>query len=207
MESGKIVQRGAEAVLLLKKHEGQKVLVKDRIRKGYRIPELDKRVRSQRTKREAKLLGMARRVGVNTPRILDLKESSIVMEWVKGKRVKDCLNEMPKKERLGAYRLMGETIGRLHEGGVIHGDLTTSNMIIKDRELFLIDFGLGKNSKKIEDQAVDLYVLYEAVRSTHFVWLEEAWTNVLKAYKQKYSNAQQVLERVKKIEVRRRYKS
>jgi len=202
----RIVQRGAEAVLFLKKHEGEDVLVKERVRKSYRIPELDKRIRSQRTRGEAKLLSMARRVGVNTPRTLELGESSIVMEWLNGRRVKDCLNELPKKERLEIYRLVGETVGRLHEGGLIHGDLTTSNMIVRDSKLFLIDFGLGKFSNKIEDQAVDLYVLYEAIRSTHFIWLEEAWTNVLKAYNQKYSNAQQVLGRLKKIESRRRYK-
>ncbi len=203
----RVVQRGAEAVLFLKEQEGEDVLVKERIKKSYRIPELDKRIRSQRTRGEAKLLGMARRIGVDTPRTLGIEESSIIMEWVNGKRIKDHLNEMPKKERLDLYRLIGKTVGRLHEGGIIHGDLTTSNMILKESVLFLIDFGLGKFSKKIEDQAVDLYVLYEALRSTHFILLEEAWTNVLKAYNQKYSNARQVLGRLKKIESRRRYKS
>ncbi len=203
----RLIQRGAEAVLFLRKQEGEDVLVKERVRKGYRIPELDKRIRSQRTRGEAKLLGMARRVGVNTPRTLETGDSSIVMEWLDGRRVKDCLNGLPENERLEVYSLMGETVGRLHEGGIIHGDLTTSNMILKDGGLFLIDFGLGKFSKKVEDQAVDLYVLYEALRSTHFIRLKEAWTNVLKAYNQKYSNAQQVLGRLKKIESRRRYKS
>jgi tRNA A-37 threonylcarbamoyl transferase component Bud32 len=140
---------------------------------------------------------------------------------------------MEKARRVLVYGLMGESIGKLHSAGIIHGDLTTSNMIFKDAvqkggteerrrqqtpsgkgaanftqeaRLYIIDFGLGKISGKIEDQAVDLYLLYEALKSTHLRLMGDAWKGILKAYKQNYSKSNEVLSRVMKIEKRRRYK-
>jgi len=201
-----IIQRGAEAVLYLEEREGKKVLVKDRLPKGYRIPQLDDRIRMQRTRHEESLLLKAKRAGVHTPNIVDAGESKLVIEWIDGKKLKDSLNGMPRGQRVGIYRLIGESIGRLHSAGIIHGDLTTSNMIFKDNGLYIIDFGLGKISGKIEDQAVDLYLLYEALKSTHLRLLDEAWKNILKAYKQNYAKSNEVLARIVKIERRRRYK-
>ena len=201
----KIVQRGAEAVLYKGEFEGETALVKERVKKGYRIPQLDTRIRRRRTRHESELLSRARRAGVLTPRVLDVSGNTIVMEWVEGKRVKDCLNKMPKKEVKRACSLIGESIAKLHSAGIIHGDLTTSNMILGKKGLYLIDFGLGKSSGKVEDQAVDLYLLYEALRSTHFKILDEAWRNVLNAYKQKYSNSIHILDRIEQIKKRRRY--
>ncbi|MCX6814081.1 MAG: KEOPS complex kinase/ATPase Bud32 [Candidatus Aenigmarchaeota archaeon] len=202
----KIIQRGAEAVLYLEERDGDKVLVKDRLPKGYRIPQLDEKIRTQRTKREESLILKARRAGVNAPNIVEARESKIIMEWIEGKKIKDTLNSMPRSQRMEIYKLIGESIGKLHSNGIIHGDLTTSNMIFKDGRLYIIDFGLGKISGKIEDQAVDLYLLYEALKSTHLKRLNEAWEGILKAYKQNYSKSKEVLNRVLKIEKRRRYK-
>ena len=202
----KLMQRGAEAVLSTGVHDGENVVIKDRIRKGYRLPELDRKIRKQRTKREEDLLNRARRAGVSTPRILDSDDSTIVLELINGRRIKDTLNKMKMSERKKVYRLMGEAMAKLHAGGIVHGDATTSNMILKGETLYLIDFGLGKVSRKAEDQAVDMYLLHEAIRSTHFEYLEEAWSGILNAYKQKYSNSNIVLKQLEKIEKRRRYK-
>jgi Kae1-associated kinase Bud32 len=202
----KIIQRGAEAVLYLEEMDGKKVLVKDRLPKGYRIPQLDDKIRMQRTRHEQALLLKAKRAGVAAPNIVDAGESRIVMEWIEGKKLKDSLNGMARSQRGGIYRLMGESIGRLHSAGIIHGDLTTSNMIFKDNRLYIIDFGLGRISGKIEDQAVDLYLLYEALKSTHLRLLGDAWKSILKAYKQNYAKSNEVLSRLLKIENRRRYK-
>lgn len=200
-----IVQRGAEAVLYMGKHEGAAALVKDRVRKGYRLPELDERIRRQRTSMEARMLERARRAGVDAPKVWSEGDGKIVMEWIDGERVKDCLNGMPESRRMEVYRLIGESVAKLHEAGLVHGDLTTSNMILKGGKLYIIDFGLGKSSKKVEDQAVDLHLFFEAVRSTHFKLLDEAWTNVLKHYRLKYRIANEVLNQVDKIRTRRRY--
>ena len=63
---------------------------------------------------------------------------------------------------------MGKTINKVHDLGIIHGDLTTSNMIIRnDKQIVLIDFGLSYYKDSAEDKAVDLYVLERAFKSTH----------------------------------------
>ena len=201
-----IIQRGAEAILCLQEKDGEKVLVKDRIPKGYRIPELDGWLRIQRTRREENLLLRARRAGVRAPAVLESGETRLVMEWIEGKKLKDFLNGMERKERKEVCRKIGEAAGRLHENGIVHGDLTTSNMIFKNGALYIIDFGLGKVSSKPEDQAVDLYLLYEALKSTHLKLLEEAWRDILNAYKQNCSKCNEILARFRKIEKRRRYK-
>lgn len=207
----KILYRGAEAVLTLDKRivEGEErdVVIKERISKGYRIKVLDDVLRSRRTKREESLLRKARSAGVMTPRIFDSDRFRIVFEFLDGPKVKDALNGMDGKNREGVYRKIGESIGRLHSYNMIHGDLTTSNMIILGKDVYFIDFGLGKLSSKEEDKAMDLYLLYEALKSTHFMILDEAWESVISFYKKQYPQAGIVLDRLEKIEKRHRYKA
>ena len=198
----KIIQRGAEAILYLR----GKDLVKERIPKGYRLPELDRKIRKQRTKSEMKLMERSRISKVPVPRVRVEDENKLVMEYVKGERIKDVLSGMAPRERTTMCGKMGEMIARLHANGIIHGDLTTSNMILKGNGVYLIDFGLGKFSEKVEDQAVDLFLLYEALKSTHFRSLEECWKGILKAYGQNYPNAKEVLKRIENIKKRRRYR-
>jgi TP53 regulating kinase-like protein len=201
----KIVARGAEAVL---RRDGQR-LVKDRVRKGYRVPELDHKIRGRRTRTEERLLGRARRAGVNAPRVWQSSGHEIVMEFVEGPTVKECLNSLTRKERLAVCGEIGRAAASLHRAGIMHGDLTTSNMILmggKPERLYVIDFGLARASQRIEDQAVDLFLLYEALKAAHFRFLDESWKTIIKAYKHNYTIAGQVLERFRKIERRRRYR-
>ena len=201
----KLVARGAEAVLYLERMDSQTVLVKERVKKGYRLPVLDGRIRQNRTKTEADLIARARRAGVDAPMVLDVKDSKILMEWLGKERLKEKLSGMTKTQRLDAWSRIGRAVSKLHTYGIVHGDLTTSNMVLKDGRLWLIDFGLGRTSKRVEDQAVDLYLLYEAIRAAHFNLLEEGWKVILKTYKQNYSQSQAVFERLEKIKKRRRY--
>jgi TP53 regulating kinase-like protein len=64
---------------------------------------------------------------------------------------------------------IGVVLARMHDLDIVHGDLTTSNMILKAStlEIFIIDFGLGMLKPTIEDKGVDLYVLERAFLSTH----------------------------------------
>lgn len=71
-------------------------------------------------------------------------------------------------------RSIGTALGKMHDAGVVHGDLTTSNIMVKDTpgvepgfQIVMIDFGLGTMQPHIEDKAVDLYVLERAFISTH----------------------------------------
>lgn len=218
----RLIAQGAEAKLWKGKFQSGEALIKDRIRKGYRLEELDRRIRRQRTRRESEFLSRARRAGVSTPQVLSIEGDKIIMEFLEGERIKDILNSSPKSKRELIYGLIGEAAARLHSAGIMHGDLTTSNMILKTSHkgnrkgrqlkqgekscLFIIDFGLGKFSRRPEDFATDLFLLCEALKSTHFKYLNEAWQNILKAYCDNYTDSETVLQRFKKIEKRRRYR-
>jgi Kae1-associated kinase Bud32 len=212
----KIIQRGAEAILY---REGGE-LVKDRVAKGYRLPELDSRIRRLRTRGEARMLDYAARSGLDVPRISDVGETSLRMDFIEGERVKDALNGMAESERDRTCGLIGAALAKMHTAGIAHGDFTTSNMILKneplgsvdgcggkkDIRLYVIDFGLAKMSKKAEDHAVDLYLLYEALKAAHFKYLNRSWQYILQSYSGNYANAGAVLQRFGAIEKRRRYK-
>lgn len=194
-----LLQRGAEAEVRLENGKVRKI----RIKKGYRIPELDERIRQERTKLEANLLRKARRAGIAVPRVLEVGKYEIKMEFIQGERIKEWLSM--GKNRCRIFAEIGRMVAELHHWGVIHGDLTTSNFILSKGRVYLIDFGLGRFSSRVEDQAVDLLLLYESIRATHFQLLKTAWKTILKEYKANYSNAPAVIQQVEKIKRRRRY--
>ena len=198
------IASGAEAVI---ERSGGKI-IKRRVSKNYRTPELDTRIRAARTRSEAKLISEARRCGVPTPIIYDVDtaEHTIEMEFIEGPRMKDVLDP-------GMSERIGELVGRLHGCGIIHGDLTTSNLILHngggsgdgdgDDRIYFIDFGLGYFEKNVEAQGVDVHVLFQTFVSTHGdSGLEEAFSS---GYRRTFSDADQVLARVREIEVRGRY--
>ncbi len=195
----KIIKRGAEAILYLENEQ----LIKDRIKKSYRISEIDNPLRKDRTKKEAKLINEARRIGIQTPKIFDIKEDKIVMEFVEGERLKEFFNHSNQRKEISEK--LGKDVGLLHANQIIHGDLTTSNMILREDEIVFIDFGLGSFSNRTEDFATDLSVFKEAVKSTHFKYLEELWNSFIKGYKQTNPNWDKVLKALDNIEKRGRY--
>jgi len=199
----KIIKRGAEAVLYLEDNN----LVKERIKKGYRLQQIDIELRKNRTKKEAKLISEARRCGISTPRVIsvDEKNNKILMDFIDGKRLKEFLNETNDENRKRVAENTGKSVGLLHRHGIVHGDLTTSNMILKDDKIYFIDFGLGEFSKRIENIAIDLSVLKEAFKSTHFKHLNLLWDSFIKGYKQTNDNFNKVLETLDNIEKRGRY--
>lgn len=213
----KTIARGAEAVL---RRDGDR-LVKERVRKGYRVRELDDRIRLGRTRTEERMLSKARRAGVEAPMVIESSDSGIVMEYVGGRTVKEGLESLSAKDRSKACEQIGEAAARLHKAGIMHGDLTTSNMILPSMEMrkewkgrapgwdgrvVIIDFGLARSSRRVEDQAVDLFLLYEALKSAHYRFLDESWETIIKAYKYNYTIADSVLNRFSDIEKRRRYR-
>ena len=193
-----IVGRGAEAVL----NKDDEFLTKERVKKSYRLKEIDEKIRKSRTKREASLIRAARRIGVNVPAIIDEDTKTIKMEFLAGKRIKDVLNENNYEELCTGIAAF---IALLHKNDIIHGDLTTSNMMLKENEIYFIDFGLGFISRRFEDLAVDLHLLKEALEAKHFQHWEILFNEVLKGYK-KSKNSRRVLEQFKRVEKRGRYK-
>jgi len=209
MSKGKIIGRGAEALLV---RDGR-ILRKKRIKKGYRHERLDLMLRTWRTRREAKLLDKASSV-IKVPGVkaIDGKakrafepETEIEMEFIEGKLLSQYLDKFSLSKALKICKKIGENTAKLHDKDIVHGDLTTSNMILKNDEVYFIDFGLGYHSARAEDKAVDLHLLREALEARHFRHWHEYFTKVLEGYKIS-KNANSVFERLKKVESRGRYK-
>ena len=205
-----LIKKGAEANLYLENWHGKKVIIKERIPKKYRLPVLDERIRTYRTVHEPQLMHEAKKAGVPTPTIymVDLAKKSIIMEYVEGKQVKRILNQLSAKERIELCRKIGILIGRLHKNGIIHGDLTTSNMILTSNgKIYFVDFGLGEFSKELEARGVDLHLMKRALQSTHYLFAEESFNAVLEGYAEAVGEveAKKVLEKIREIELRGRY--
>ncbi len=190
---------GAEATIWLEKtREGVRV-VKDRLPKAYRHPLLDAALRRTRTRREANIL---RKLPVPGPRLIATDRASVIeMEFIDGVQLKRLLDGKPSWTRT-----VGERVARLHDAGIIHGDLTTSNMLVRDDELVLIDFGLSFTSRSAEDKAVDIHLWKQALESKHYKIFDEAYKGFLEGYAAS-ENATRVLERLRTVEARGRNKA
>ncbi|MBI2672231.1 Kae1-associated serine/threonine protein kinase, partial [Candidatus Woesearchaeota archaeon] len=168
--------RGAEAVVYLDIRENpyQPIIIKSRIKKDYRIKELDEKLRKFRTKREVKLLEKSSGI-INVPKVLEFNDFDIITEYIDGEKLSSVLDSLNEKEREKVCFLIGESLAKLHNNDIIHGDLTTSNIILKDNKTYFIDFGLGSFSNKIEDKAVDLHLLRQALKSRHYLNFEKSF--------------------------------
>lgn len=189
-----IIARGAEAIIELIEN----YIIKRRIEKGYRVKELDEKIRRERTKLEAKIMNEARRLGINVPQIFEVGDFFIKMEYIDGIQLKNVIN-------LDLIKEVGKIVAKLHKNNIIHGDLTTSNFIVKENKIYLIDFGLSKFSTKIEDKAEDLLVLYYVLKSVHNEKFENFWKEFEKSYLEEYEEGKKVIERMYEILKRGRY--
>lgn len=187
---------------------GHQVVQKRRICKSYRIKNIDSRLISYRTREEAKLMTEARLHGVSVPIIydVDLEKGVITMDYLKGKRIKDILNDLSEKERMRICKKIGESIARFHNNNIIHGDITTSNMILLDDRVHFIDFGLGEKNSEMETKGVDLHVLMEALESTHSKYAN-CFDYVLDGYRKEFKgDANVVVKKIGEIVKRGRYR-
>ncbi len=201
---------GAEAEVYRARWYGIDVVVKRRTSKPYRIRGLDEEIRFRRTIGEAKILHYAKKSEVPTPTVyfLDLTNYMIIMSFIEGERIREALSKFNGEERIRKTELIGVYTGRLHQAGIQHGDLTTSNMILtEDGRIFLIDFGLSTFTNDIEDIAVDLILFKRALMSTHYVFAEECFKAFIKGYASVRGRnvVEKVLDRVREVEKRGRY--
>lgn len=195
------IYKGAEAVLYKDEYLGIPVIKKERKPKEYRIEEVDKKIRTNRIKKEARMMKKARKA-VKTPYILqiDQETTTLTMEEINGKTLKERIKKK-EEEPKEIGKEIGRLIKKLHGEDIIHNDLTTSNMIRgKDGDIYFIDFGLAGNTEKVEDKAMDLLVFKKMLKSTHWENTEKIWRNLKKKY-----GEEKTLERLKEIEGRRRY--
>lgn len=207
------MQNGAEAIVHLEpksygfekdkndKTVHEEMVVKERIQKNYRLPQIDSKLRKERTRTEVRMLTEARRCGVLTPIIYGVDEYALKMEYIKGIPLKFVIDTDEKTAEIA-----GETIGKLHANNIIHGDLTTSNMIYiqEDSKLYVIDFGLSFSENSVEAKGVDIHVLFQTFDSSHKNpnHLKELFEN---GYRKSYKDANLILKRAEEIKQRGRY--
>jgi TP53 regulating kinase and related kinases len=189
---------GAEAVI----YKEENTVIKDRVEKSYRIPILDEELRFFRTRREQKIIEKLTNAGVKVPSILaSPSKSQLVMSYIDGIKLRDYVTKDNFEE---IAKIVGGTLGKIHSLDIIHGDLTTSNMIFSKGEIYFIDFGLSFVSTRIEDRAVDLHLLRQALESYHFAFWERMYEIIITYYKSAVSNSEDVLKRLEVVERRGR---
>lgn len=259
-----IIAQGAEAIITIDKDK----ITKNRIKKSYRIPFLDEKLRKSRTRSEAKIISKLENI-IPVPKILKTDEKqTIEMQFINGKKLSDSLESLDYKK---ISKIIADNISKMHNQGITHGDLTTSNMIYVDdnspknsvtttnnnididnintksakqlskrrefsicnmdmnskiesssrllskniqsseseianseEKVYFIDFGLAFHSNKIEDKAVDLHLLQQALEAKHFTIWQDCWKIILNKYNANQSK--DILQRIKVIESRGRYK-
>jgi TP53 regulating kinase-like protein len=204
----RVIARGAEADLVLREWNGLKAVSKIRRPKAYRHPELDGWLRRSRTKAEADIIHRAKMSGVPTPLLyhVDPEDAVIVMEYVDGVKVRDAVDGWTDDERKTVFTRIGGYAGRLHGAGIIHGDLTTSNILKQGERLVFIDFGLAEVSTEVEKRGVDLNLMNRMLTSTHYRHQEELLAAFVEGYRGTLgAEAEEALTRMEEVAKRGRY--
>jgi len=200
-----LIAQGAEARLW----EDRGSIIKERLSKSYRLPQLDEALRKFRTRREAKILQKLEELNFPAPRLREFsdKRMSIMMDFIPGEKLRDVLAQSDQYQELAQE--VGRKIGRMHAQHIVHGDLTTSNMMVhqETKEINFIDFGLSAFSEKVEDKAVDLFLLERALESGHYQFSPSLFEHVLQGYQEANPEAAKILERFAVVKKRGRNKS
>mmetsp|Transcript_9656 Transcript_9656/g.29310 ORF Transcript_9656/g.29310 Transcript_9656/m.29310 type:complete len:235 (+) Transcript_9656:120-824(+) len=202
-----VLGQGAEGIVRLVEFLGRRAVMKQRFKKEYRHPVLDRSLTSKRLSQEVRTMLRCRKLGVPTPAVyfVDTEAASIYMEYlVHANTLKVTFSSSPP-DMDDICRKVGTTVAKLHDGNIVHGDLTTSNMMLhSDGRLFLIDFGLSYFSAAEEDKAVDLYVLERAISSTHSLTADRMNNMICSTYLKASRCGKNVLRRLEDVRQRGR---
>jgi TP53 regulating kinase and related kinases len=206
---GALLYRGAEADVIKAPWYGETAVYKLRKPLPYRLEALDKEIRRQRTIREAEMIGRAKAAGVNAPRLffVDPPGATIVMEYIMGDRMKDLVPKLSDRDVGEMFEALGGDVARLHRAGIMHGDLTTANIVKRGRDLVFLDFGLSVHSSRVEDHAVDLRLIKETIVGAHSAVASVAVDSLLSGYARVAGErrAKAVIKQLRSIERRGRY--
>jgi TP53 regulating kinase and related kinases len=181
------LRRGAEADLSLATIGPWRVVIKHRVRKEYRNPSLDRQIRHDRTISEASIIHEAKTAGARVPSIvgIDVENNAIAMTHLHGTVARERLDEMSISEARKLLRSIGEQIGLLHAAGIVHGDLTTSNVIVSASGTpSIVDFGMSRRSLESEDRGVDLHLLQRSIVASHSKSPSSMMNAMIRGYEQ-----------------------
>ncbi|KAM9859477.1 EKC/KEOPS complex subunit TP53RK [Aulostomus maculatus] len=221
LSGAELLKQGAEARVYRVEFLGRPTIVKERFPKRYRHPLLDEKLTHRRTVQEVRSILRCRRAGIATPVVYFVNYNShcIFLEDIVGSlTVRDHIastqqsGSCPEVELGHLAERVGQILARMHDEDVIHGDLTTSNMLLQlsaedgDSNLVLIDFGLSYISALPEDKGVDLYVLEKAFLSTH-PNTEVLFEKLLKSYAASSKKSPAVIKKLDEVRLRGRKRS
>lgn len=205
IKNGSLISRGAESDLYLTTYLGYKCVLKYRRRKTYRNPILDEKIRLRRTYKEALILRKLHMKGLSVPRpiYVNVYEGYFLMEYIDGGLLRDLLldQKLSAPEIVHISRELGKEVALMHNSGISHGDLTTSNMLLSrsDNRLYLIDFGLGSFDADIEEKATDIEVFYRVLRATHTEVMKPIFSNFIRAYVKNSTDGKKIIYRCKEL--------
>ena len=205
-----LVKQGAEARVYKTEFYGKPAILKERFVKKYRVASLDQKLTQRRMSQEARSIARCRKHGIRAPAIyhLDFKRREIYMEEVSGELLRDHIQRLdPSKDREELVPLaqeVGRVLAKMHNCNIIHGDLTTSNMIYgSEGKITLIDFGLSSVSGLVEDKGVDLYVLERAFLSSH-PNTEDVFRELLQSYELSAKESKTIVAKLNEVRSRGR---
>ncbi|KAJ7332004.1 hypothetical protein JRQ81_014184 [Phrynocephalus forsythii] len=213
-----LVQQGAEARVYRGLFLGRPAVIKHRFPKRYRHPALEERLSRRRTAQEARSLLRCRRAGISAPVVyfVDYVSNCIYLEdIVESMTVRDYIISEQQSGKNASHltvlmEKIGEMLAQMHDEDLVHGDLTTSNILLRPPveklDLVLIDFGLSFISALPEDKGVDLYVLEKAFLSTH-PNTEALFEALLKKYSVASKKATPVIKKLDEVRLRGRKRS
>jgi len=183
-------------------------VIKVREPKPFMMQHIDAKLRARRTKVEARALLDAMKLGIRVPHVLwvDTDRGLLVMEFVEGRVLREALRDACDRDACRYLEILGEYLAKLHSAGIVHGDPTTSNLILSPSgELYLIDFGLAEYTSLIDDYAIDIHIAFRAIESTHFDRESVLKKCLVDGYSRYMSNASVVLRKVSEIRSMGRY--
>ena len=207
-----LIEQGAEARIYSGTFQGRPCIVKERFTKAYRHPALDSKLRQRRTAQEVRSIMKCQKCGIATPSIffVNYEDCKIYMENLHSYcTLRDVINRCQRPQDDVQLReiavAIGEMIARMHDVDIIHGDLTTSNLMLSSdtKKLKAIDFGLSSVSAMAEDKGVDLYVLERAFLSTH-PNTDDLFQLILETYKSCSQRSKSVIAKLDAVRLRGR---
>lgn len=195
------ISEGAEAVITSFNFAGKEAVAKYRGPKGYRNPEMDKKLRDGRTRREARIMRRAVLNGIASPALFFYGGNMLIMERLHGVRLCDMLKTRIPKAAASIMPAVGLLLGRLHSIGIAHGDFTPANILVTGQKVpWVIDFGLSEMTESDEERGLDLLLMKRAVGAPLFRCF-------LKGYRKAFGHSAVVESRLSEIETRGRYQT